>query len=664
MRAMTAVSLTAEEGRVLGSLMEKAVTTPDGYPLSLNALVTACNQTTNRDPIVHYSDELVDATLDSLRAKGLSRRVMATGQRVVKHRHTADEGLGINAAEFAVIGVLLLRGAQTPGELKGRTERWHRFRSLDDVEEVLRRLAERDVVRQLSRRPGQKEARWTQLLTGDGVDASEPFVQPQAPVPAAAVTAAARAGEPDRAPELQPVRPVPHSLEVRDPAGGDVLRTVAVTEPNEIAQKVERARRAQPTWWERKYDERADALREFRSLLAAEAEDCAHVTTSETGKPIRQARNEVRAVLERIDWNVEHVGRVIAPRTITERDPIERITYEPLGVVAHISAWNYPYFVGLNTIVPALLTGNAVLYKPSEHATLTGLRIVDAMHRAGVPVDVVQTAVGGGPTGAALVESDVDMVCFTGSHATGQRVLRTAADRMVRVQLELGGKDAAYVCDDVDVESAALDVAEGAFYNAGQSCSATERVYVHEAVWDRFVDAFVQTVESYTVGPPVDEGTDLGPLARTVQLDVLESQLADAVQRGARVVTGGHRIAGRGNYFEPTVVVDVDDGMALMRDESFGPVIGLARVSGDDDAIARMDDTQYGLGASVFTADRARAEHVLGRLDVGNAYWNTADRSTVRLPWSGRRHSGLGVSMSDAGVRSFVREKAWHLFEA
>jgi acyl-CoA reductase-like NAD-dependent aldehyde dehydrogenase/uncharacterized protein YceH (UPF0502 family) len=657
MRAMNAGSLTAEEARVLGALMEKAVTTPDGYPLSLNALVTACNQTTNRDPIVHYDDTLVDRTLDSLREKRLSRRVMATGQRVVKHRHVVEEALNINAAEFAVLGVLLLRGAQTAGELKGRTERWHRFRSLDDVEEVLGRLAARDFTVQLPRRPGQKEARWAQLLSTDHDAAPDVSPAPVVPVAEWADTAAAE-------PQPQPERPtpVPHSLEVRDPATGEVVRTVAVTEASEITQKVERARRAQPAWAARGYESRAGVLRAFRTLLESESEDCAQLTTSEMGKPIRQARNEVRAVLERIEWNIEHAGDLIAPRVVTKGDVEEQITCEPLGVVAHVSAWNYPYFVGLNTIVPALLTGNAVLYKPSEHATLTGLRLVDLLHRAGIPVDVVQAVVGGGGTGATLVESDVDMVCFTGSHATGRQVMRAAADRMARVQLELGGKDAAYVADDVDVESAALDIAEGAFYNAGQSCSATERVYVSAAIWDRFVDAFIEVVRGYRLGPPTADATDVGPLARASQLDVLEAQIADAVQRGARVITGGSRLDRPGNWFEPTVVVEVDDTMALMRDESFGPVIGLARVANDDEAVVRMDDTAYGLGASVFTRDRERAERILGRLDVGNAYWNTADRSTVRLPWSGRRNSGVGVSMSESGVRTFVSEKAWHLF--
>jgi acyl-CoA reductase-like NAD-dependent aldehyde dehydrogenase/uncharacterized protein YceH (UPF0502 family) len=633
--------------------MEKAVTTPDGYPLSLNALVSACNQTTNRDPIVQYSEATVDRALDSLREKELTRRVRATGQRVIKHRHVAEEALALARPESAVLGVLLLRGAQTPGELKQRTERWHSFRSLADIEEALDRLAGAGFVQRLERRPGQKEARWMQLLAPVDIAEPAPPPPPAAPVPETPAAAA------ERAPDPEPAVAQPHSIDVHDPATGLLVRSVAVTEVGEIAQKVARARAAQRGWAGRAYEERAAALRAFRDLLEQEAEECAQITTGEMGKPIRQARNEVRAVLERVDWNIEHAASVVAPRDVNGN---ERITYEPVGVVAHVSAWNYPYFVGLNSIVPALLVGNAVCYKPSEHALLTGLRLVDLLHRSGVPVDVMHAIVGAGATGAALIDADVDLVCFTGSYATGRRVARAGAERLVRVQLELGGKDAAYVCDDIDAEEAALAIAEGAFYNAGQSCSATERVYVQETVWESFVAALVEVVTAYRVGDPRDDATDVGPVARVEQLAVLDAQIADAVDRGGKVLCGGERIDRPGNWFAPTVVVDVPDDAPLMRDESFGPVIGVARVRDDEEAVARIDDTEFGLGAAVFTGDRARAERVLARLDVGNAYWNTADRSSVRLPWAGRRHSGVGTSMSESGVRAFVREKAWHLF--
>jgi len=455
----------------------------------------------------------------------------------------------------------------------------------------------------------------------------------------------------------------PSVLLIDNPATGERLAERPTDDAAAVAAKAARARAAQPAWAATPFAERRTVVARFRASVEGELETLAQTLTAEVGKPIRQARNEVRAVLERIAWNVDHAGEVIEDRVVTRADHLEeRVSYEPVGVVAHVSAWNYPYFVGLNSIVPALLTGNAVLYKPSEHATLTGLRLVDLLHRAGVPVDVVQTVVGGGAAGAALVDADIDMVCFTGSYATGTKVAAAVADRLVRLQLELGGKDAAYVCDDVDIEDVAIAVAEGAFYNGGQSCSATERIYVHERIWDGFVDAFVEAVRSYRVGPPEDDTTDLGPLARPAQLDVLESQMADAEARGARVLHGGRRIDRAGNWFEPTVLVEVNAGAAVLRDESFGPVIALQPVRDDADALVRMNDTEYGLGGAVFTRDRERAVSLLAQLDVGNAYWNVADRSCVRLPWAGRRHSGIGVSMSESGVRGFVREKAWHLF--
>jgi acyl-CoA reductase-like NAD-dependent aldehyde dehydrogenase len=229
------------------------------------------------------------------------------------------------------------------------------------------------------------------------------------------------------------------------------------------------------------------------------------------------------------------------------------------------------------------------------------------------------------------------------------------------VQLELGGKDPAYVCEDVNVANAAAAVAEGAFYNTGQSCCAVERVYVHDRIAAKFVDAFVDAVRGYTVGDPTDEATFIGPLARKAQLDVLEEQVRDARARGARLLLGGERRKGRGYFFEPTVLAGVDHDMKVMRDESFGPIIGIQAVSGDDEAVHLMNETEYGLTAAVYTPDRERADRVLSQLVAGTVYWNCCDRVSPRLPWTGRKHSGIGTTLSIAGIRAFVQPKAWHL---
>jgi acyl-CoA reductase-like NAD-dependent aldehyde dehydrogenase len=334
-------------------------------------------------------------------------------------------------------------------------------------------------------------------------------------------------------------------------------------------------------------------------------------------------------------------------------------------VVANISAWNYPYFVGANVFVPALLAGNAVLYKPSEYATLTGLEIGNLLHASGVPQDVFAVLVGGGRVGIELLKEPVDGVFFTGSYGTGKRIAETVAGRMIKLQLELGGKDPTYVCEDVDVAAAAASLADGAMYNTGQSCCSVERIYVHERIHDAFVAAFVKEVQGFKVGEPNDEATYVGPLTRSQQVKVLAMQVADARAKGAQVLVGGHALdRPGGHWFEPTVLTNVNHDMAVMREESFGPIIGIQKVSGDDEAVRLMNDTDYGLTAGVYTKDATRAQRLLSQVNAGSIYWNCCDRVSPRLPWSGLKHSGMGLTLSTCGIETFTRTKAWHLRSA
>jgi acyl-CoA reductase-like NAD-dependent aldehyde dehydrogenase len=425
-----------------------------------------------------------------------------------------------------------------------------------------------------------------------------------------------------------------------------------------------RARAAQPVWARRPLAERVAVITRFRGLVEERRERLAELLTADMGKPITQARNELAGLLPRIDFFLDEVPTVLAPATVTDDGPSLRevVSYEPLGVVANVSAWNYPWFVGANVFVPALLTGNAVLYKPSELVPRTGGAIAATLHEAGVPDDVF-TLVGGGPeAGAALVEQPVDGVFFTGSYATGRAIAEATAGRMITVQLELGGKDPVYVTDDVDLVVAAESLADGAFYNAGQSCCSVERIYVHRDIHDAFVDELVRAVESFVIGDPTQADTYLGPLARPQQLDVLDAQVADAVDLGATVRTGGGRVDGEaGPWFAPTVLTGVNHTMRVMRDESFGPIIGVMAVDDDHQAIELMNDTDYGLTAGVFSSDEGRARAILEQVDAGSVYWNCCDRVSPRLPWSGRHQSGVGSTLGTAGVLAFVRPKAWHL---
>jgi acyl-CoA reductase-like NAD-dependent aldehyde dehydrogenase len=457
-------------------------------------------------------------------------------------------------------------------------------------------------------------------------------------------------------------------LTIRNPATEELLQTLEEDDEPAVARKYALARAAQPEWAAQSLGDRIATVRRFGDLLAERRNELAGRLTAEMGKPVRQSRNEIDAMQGRIAFFLEHTPRALAGEDVYRSDgppPLaERIAYEPLGVIANISAWNYPYFVGSNVFVPALLAGNSVLYKPSEHATLTGLAIADLLHEAGVPGDVFAPIIGHGGTGALLLKQHVDGVFFTGSYATGRRIAEAVSSRLIPVQLELGGKDPAYVCDDVDVPAAAAALVEGAFYNAGQSCCAVERIYVHHRIAAPFKEAFVAQARALRIGDPADERTAVGPLGRAEQLELLERQVADAVRLGARVALGGARCGGTGYFFAPTVLFDVDHRMQVMRDESFGPVIGIQEVADDAEALTLMNDTEYGLTAAVYSRDRARAERILGAANTGTVYWNCCDRVSPRLPWSGRGHSGIGVTLSIAGIRALVRPKAWHLRES
>jgi acyl-CoA reductase-like NAD-dependent aldehyde dehydrogenase len=457
------------------------------------------------------------------------------------------------------------------------------------------------------------------------------------------------------------------NVTVTNPATGAVIARLAADTAREVCRHYEAARAAQPRWAATPMRKRLATVGRFRGLVVEQAETLARTLTQEVGKPIRQSRNELKGLLARLDFFLAESAAALRERKVhidASQHLDERISHEPLGVIANISAWNYPYFVGSNVFIPALLAGNAVLYKPSEFATLTGQHIARLLHESGVPEDVFIAVIGGSATGTALLRQPVDGVYFTGSYATGAKIAAAVGRRLIRMQLELGGKDPVYVCDDVDVAAAAAAVADGSFYNTGQSCCSVERIYVHEAIHDAFVDAFVAEVRGYAVGDPLDESTYIGPLARAPQVELLRRQVVDALRKGATLLAGGARIRRKGNWFAPTVLTEVDHSMQVMRDESFGPIIGIQAVADDDAAVSLMNDTDYGLTAGVYTRDERRARRILSRVDAGSVYWNCCDRVSPRLPWSGRRHSGIGLTLSTRGIEAFARPKAWHLKQA
>lgn len=452
-------------------------------------------------------------------------------------------------------------------------------------------------------------------------------------------------------------------MKVINPATEEVLAELSEDNATSVAAKFNSLKEAQPGWFKTGLPARISIIQRFSELLENHLEQLASILSSEVGKPLQQARNEINGARARIAWLTSHAIQYLSDEVMSSSDTMEeRIRYEPLGVIGNISAWNYPYLVGVNVFVPALLAGNAVFYKPSEYSSLTGLQIQQLLQTAGVPAAVFEVAIGGAAVGEALLDLPLDGYYFTGSYKTGQYIYQRVATKMVPCQCELGGKDPLYVADDVaDIAAVAAGTADGAFYNNGQSCCAVERIYVHEKVYDKYVDAFVKEVKSWKLGDPQEEGVYIGPLTRREQLVILEQQVAAAVNGGARLLTGGKRVQRAGYYFEPTVLADTTNDMAIIQEESFGPIIGIQKVRDDAEAIKWMKDTAYGLTAAVYSADQQRAEEILSQVDTGTGYWNCCDRVSAALPWSGRKHSGFGATLSHAGLRAFTKPKAYHL---
>ncbi|HSZ34185.1 MAG TPA: aldehyde dehydrogenase family protein [Puia sp.] len=452
-------------------------------------------------------------------------------------------------------------------------------------------------------------------------------------------------------------------MQIINPSTEEIIGDIPEESSEALYKKYYLLKEGQKEWSALSLTVRTDIIKKFSQSLATNIEKIASVLTAEVGKPLQQSRNEINGAITRINWLTENSEKYLGEELMSKEKGLEeKISYEPLGVICNISAWNYPWLVGVNVFVPALLAGNAVMYKPSEFATLTGMEIEKLLKYSGIPENVFQLASGGKDVGELLLKIPFDGYFFTGSYKTGRYIYEKCAQKMVPCQLEMGGKDPLYVANDIsDIKQTASSTADGAFYNNGQSCCAVERIYVHESVYDEYLREFVKEVASWKIGEPTEAGVYFGSLTRKAQIAVLENQVADAVKKGGRILTGGKRINRKGNYFEPTIITDVTHDMLLMQEESFGPIIGIMKVSNDDEAIRLMQETEYGLTAAVYSSDKLRAEKILQQINAGTGYWNCCDRVSAPLPWSGRNHSGFGVTLSHAGLQSFVRPKAWHL---
>jgi acyl-CoA reductase-like NAD-dependent aldehyde dehydrogenase len=426
-----------------------------------------------------------------------------------------------------------------------------------------------------------------------------------------------------------------------------------------------RARAAQIQWASASVEQRCEIVARFAECLKLRTDEIARELTLQMGRPIKDSPGEVRGVLERVAYMRESAPGALAPITLPHKPGFRRsIEREPVGVVLVLSPWNYPFLTAINAVVPALLAGNAVMLKHSAQTPLCAERLLQAFSEAGLPDGLFQVIhMDHGPLNEWIALGELDHVAFTGSVAGGDAVARSAAVGRVSVGLELGGKDPAYVRRDANIARAIDGVVDGAFYNAGQSCCAVERVYVDSARYDEFVDGFVELTRKYVLGDPREAMTTLGPLVRVEAAELVRRQVAEAVHQGARSLIDPRAFAldkAGTAYLAPQVLVDVTQAMAVMRDESFGPVVGIVSVSGDDEAVRLMNDSDYGLTASLWTEDLDEAKALAKRLETGTVFMNRCDYLDPALAWTGVKKSGRGHTLSVLGFDAFVRPKSLH----
>ncbi len=481
----------------------------------------------------------------------------------------------------------------------------------------------------------------------------------------------ARSTTPSAARTATPAAP---TIDVQNPATGEVIGTVPALGAGDVALAAARARAAQPAWAELGFEGRARLLRRMQRWIVRHTDEIVATICAETGKAYEDA------LLAEISYGAAAFGfwadaapDYLADTRIRSGQPLvlgKRLVhrYRPIGLVGVIGPWNYPLTNSFGDCIPALAAGNAVLLKPSEITPLTSLLLARGLRECGLPEDVFTVVTGAGETGAALVD-EVDMVMFTGSTATGRKVAVRAAERLVPVSLELGGKDPMIVLADADVERAATHAVYYSMLNCGQTCISIERCYVEAPVYDEFVAAVTAKVRALRQGVPGAPGSiDVGSLTFPPQLDVVDRHVREALAAGARALTGGERPSGPGLFYPPTVLVDVDHDMTIMREETFGPTLPVMRVEDAAEAVRLANDSQYGLSASVFGRDLAAAEQVARQLEVGAVCVNDAvvNYTALELPMGGAKPgSGIGRRHGREGITKYCRQQSvlvsrWH----
>lgn len=450
------------------------------------------------------------------------------------------------------------------------------------------------------------------------------------------------------------------------PVDGSVLVERPLAEEIEIARALTRAETAQAAWKRVPLGDRVAICRRFTAAMLARREELGRELTWQMGRPVRYTPFEIDRMADRATYMADVAEGALADIPLDPLEGFHRfIRREPLGVVFAIVPWNYPYLTAVNTVVPALIAGNAVILKHSPQTPRCAERMAEAFAEAGLPEGVFQYLhLGVDETQRVIRAPEIDFVAFTGSVAVGRAVQRTAAERFIGVGLELGGKDPAYVRADANLAHAVENVVDGAFFSSGQSCCAVERVYVHANLYDRFVEEAAALTRRYVLGNPLDPDTTLGPMVRTSAVDFVRGQIEEAVRQGAcALIDEAEFPASKPGtpYLAPQILVNVDHAMRVMREESFGPVVGIMKVGSDEEAVRLMNDSPFGLTASLWTTDEEAALRIGDEVETGTVFMNRCDYLDPGLAWAGCKDSGRGCTLSRLGFDHLTRPKSYHL---
>jgi len=442
----------------------------------------------------------------------------------------------------------------------------------------------------------------------------------------------------------------------RNPANGQVLGEINGFTTEEAAEAVERARKAQKIWAKTSLDSRIEIIKRFQYVLTERADEVCRLISQENGKPLQEAMTtEVLPIIDLASYFAGRAKEILADQKIPLHMMKYRrsyIQYRPHGIMLIISPWNFPFTIPAGTVIMGLLAGNAIVHKPASLTPLIALKTRELFNEAGLDPDLYQVMPGPGRLGSEIIDMGVNYVCFTGSTEVGVKVAQACAKKLIHFSMELGGKDPAIVCEDANVEMAARAITWGAFANAGQICASVERVYAHQAVYDRLVSLIVEHTKALRIGDPSQEEVDVGPLIDEGQVNTAQRHVEEAVSRGAKVLTGGKRI-GNSLFFEPTVLVDTTDDMEAVRDETFGPLLPIMKVSSDEEAIERSNNSIYGLSAYIFTENPERGRRIASELEAGTIMINDVliSHGCPETPWQGCKMSGVGRVHSDQGLR-------------